>query len=174
MAIARLSPDVVALQEVARPGRNVPGSCVWKGSKIRHKGTLIWARPPLRVERIRGVACRTELYLAARVFDDRRVLLDVANVWVKPFKDRPRGECEYGFSLERGLKALLRVKSRHDMILLGDFNIINPESKDHYRATLARRGLFSAYHAFFDELSGMESRITHLHRTKKTGHHQSM
>jgi exonuclease III len=163
-------PQVVALQEIAKPFDDFPGSFIWEGTN-KNQGLLVWAAPPLRIERIARFKCKTELYAAARVHYQGVCVFNVVNVWVKPYENRPKGDCPYGYSLDQGLSRAMKLLGAEVTVVLGDTNILNPDSKDYYREFLCEYGLFSAYHEFFQVPSGGEKRPTHRHRTFKSDHH---
>jgi exonuclease III len=163
-------PQFVALQEIAKPDSKLAERSIWKGTNER-QGSLIWAAAPYTLEAVPEFECETELYIAARVCHLRKQVFNIVNLWVKPYSKKPKGDCPYGYSLTIVLSRAMKLFGREDTMLLGDTNILSPDSKNYYRAYLADYGLFSAYHEYYNEASGGEKKPTHRHRTHKTEHH---
>lgn len=165
--VDRFEPDIVALQEVAA-SRNSDQQ-IWTGPN-QSRGLLVWAKSPLHL-RDRPFPCRTQAYQLIQVMLGNTCLVDLFNLWVKPFARSPLGQCSYGFSLVTALSLALRRTRRSRRVFVGDSNIVSPASKLWYQQWLGRCGLGSAYHRFTGESPGSESQATLWHRVHKKGYH---
>jgi exonuclease III len=164
------SPQIVALQEIAKPCGKLAESPIWKGTNER-QGSLVWAAAPYELEAIAEFVCETELYVAARVRHQGLCVFNIVNLWVKPYLNLPRGRCPYGHSLDTALSQAMKLLGDEVTVVLGDTNILKPGSKDYYREFLGDCGLFSGYHEHFHEAAGGETRPTHHHRVHKRDYH---
>jgi hypothetical protein len=155
-----VGPDVVVLQECARPSPPNP-SVAWFGANPR-QGVAIIGRAPFRVlpEPVRE---GTSSMFAGRVLGP--VNFTVVAVWAQP-------EPNYSEALRRGLSIYRGLLTAAPSVLVGDFNSSVAWDAEHGRSDhqeLDRQlredfGLVSAYHVATGERPGSESRPTHYWR----------
>ena len=151
-------PDLLAVQEISdMPGRDHLWTGVAGGKS--NQGVLLRARPPYRLKRLE-VAFRSSLYLAAEVYYGEQHVLNVLNVWVKPFGSKSlKG---YVDSLEAALEDSWDLLSSKPLVMLGDFNYLSEEQVEFLEGS---SGLLNAYHDFFELETAEYPHFTHRHRT---------
>lgn len=171
----RYHPDVVAIQEIAKPTTHevVGYSCLWGGTNP-NQGVLIGGTAGFEVEIIPEFECSSSLYLAARVSRNGRHLFNILNLWAIPCAEGPKGKSRYEVSMALALEAFCKICGEETNVILGDTNILKPETKDQFREFLAGYRMISAYHEVRGERSGGESQMTHHHHSSKTSHHIDM
>lgn len=162
-----LSPDVLVAPESKRcPDLGGAASVrhQWAGS-IDNRGLGVYSRFEMRsASKVDEVQHRWSL--AARVAADEHDVT-ILGVWTLP---SPAGSFR-----SRYLNALAGILAQHDELLLrgaaivaGDFNVAGDVHKNEFATYLGeirdRYGLVSAYHEWFCEPPGQETRSTYWHQ----------
>ena len=163
--IADLRPDVACVQEIARPIRPERASVIWCGDN-HHQGLMVMARDKFRLVRVGRKPIRAKHFLPVQI--DGPAKFNLLGAWAKPAERRPL----YVTTLFRGLAAYRDFLQSSPTILIGDLNTENFLSADdpHLKLVEVLRREFelvSAYHEYFGEQHGLESRHTYFDRTKQ-------
>ena len=157
-----LEPDIVVLQECARPSDLTHGQHAWHGDNPR-QGLLAFAHDGYQVSPIARRRIAARLYFPVRISGAAEFNLLV--VWVKPYK-RPGG---YMDSLLRGIAAYRDFILSGPTVVVGDFNSAAYFGPAHCKmVTLLREryGLVSAYHECYGLDHGSETQFTYFDRTQ--------
>jgi exonuclease III len=172
-----LRPDIAVIPECSRESMvacKADGfdTCWWGENK--HKGLGVLVAKPWTLEA--GCKPRQKWIAAARIRGPRNFLL--LAVWACPV-----GKVREANYVGQIYEAIIRhpkwFAAGTDTLICGDFNsnsIFDPGRKQRTHSNvvrlLAKRGLFSAYHAFFSETHGAETRATYYfwHRKERSFH----
>lgn len=159
-----LAADIAVIQECPRPAAE-SANCLWFGDNPR-QGVLILAASPYSLRRLPaldGVPKFVVPFLVSGPVGDFTLLA----VWAK------------AASVPGYVKAMIAAVEKYSdlivgspCVLMGDLNSsaryasMCPATLNHSRLVtlLASRGLVSAYHGFFGEAQGDETRPTYYHR----------
>ncbi len=166
-----LGADVAVIPECSRTDAEVMAireslSFVWSDERAQpdweHKGVAVFARPGIELT-LSG--CYDSSVCSVLPVEARGELtLNIAAVWAKP---------PYAATVHRGLAEYSSFLADSASIVLGDFNsnasldagrAVNHDAVDRRLASL---GFRSAYHAYFDEKHGEETRPTHYFQRKE-------
>jgi endonuclease/exonuclease/phosphatase family metal-dependent hydrolase len=162
-AILALEPDIVVLQELRR---EAPDSSTyrWYGGDPKKKGITVIARNGYELAPVRKRPSVPRWVVPVQVSGPRSFLM--LAVWTTNYEHRYR----YVRGLNRALDLYRGVIAQHEStVVLGDFNanVIwdaeHPEgqSQGALNEKLSALGLTSAYHTYFREKHGKETRHTH-------------
>lgn len=155
--------DIIAFQETSQTKNNQ--NCVWRGDEgSRTKGVSIWS-PQFEFSIMApNASCSPGLAVCFKQtpLGDIQIL----NLWAKPGPD-------YYDDLMNSLSAYEQFIERGPTIILGDFNISprlsgKKQKFERLMWTLEEKfGLSSAYHKYFNEDFGCETRPTLYHLKKE-------
>ena len=159
-----LRPDVVCVQEIARPMRREAGSALWCGLN-QHQGLLVLARDPFCLRPVKRKPIRAKHFLPVQI--DGPLQFNLLGTWAKPSERRPH----YVTTLLRGIAAYKDFIQSAPTIFIGDLNtqqfVVNGDPHAQLVEALQQEfGLVSAYHEYFGEQHGGESRHTYFDRTR--------
>ena len=155
-----LAPDISVLQEVARP-RDESDRCLWFGDNPR-QGIAITASHGYRVHRLPTARHVPKFVIPVQITGP--VDFTMLAVWTKAGQRHP-----YVQAVVRATKLYRSLIEAGPTVLIGDLNSnaiwdrMHREDRNHSALikNLTRLGLVSAYHAFFAEAFGEESRPTY-------------
>jgi hypothetical protein len=162
-----LGADVSVIQECARP-RAESDSLLWFGDNPR-QGVAVVARGDYRLRRVPRARSVPKYVVPVEVTGPRSFLLFA--VWTKTQQEH----C-YVEAAVRAVYLYRKLIASRPTVFMGDVNsnVIwdhqHPEDRCHTAlvARLAELGLVSAYHTFFDEPHGRETRPTYYFHWKET------
>jgi exodeoxyribonuclease III len=173
-AIQSLNPDLAIIQECESPERLRaaglawgPQSIVWCGD-LAYKGLAVISFTGARLSVDPAHDASLKLLLPVVVTGERNFRL--LAVWTKEAGDR---HTRYLGQAALGIQQYIGFFNGHDAVVAGDFN--SNQSWDSPRrrfqhadmvATLAARGLVSAYHTHYREAQGRETHNTHYWRKR--------
>jgi exodeoxyribonuclease-3 len=163
--LLNLNPDVIAIQECARPPILQKGVETWYGDNP-NQGIFVAVNNGLRLKPVRPKETPAKFFLPLRI--DGPVTFNLLTVWAKPSARTPR----YVSTLFDGIAAYKRFIKSAPTIILGDFNSEGGLSvKDHHLkfVDLLRTefGLVSAYHQHFKLEHGHETHSTYYHYVRQ-------
>jgi endonuclease/exonuclease/phosphatase family metal-dependent hydrolase len=164
----RLAPfeaDIAVLQECAQPVEE-SDRCVWFGSNPQ-QGLAVIARDPYRVRALPRLPGIARFVIPVEITGPHRFTL--LAVWMKGGQRLP-----YVRGLIAAVRRYAALIARGPTVVVGDFNsnsmwdAEHPPDRNHTAlvARLAEAGLVSAYHTFFDEPCGRETRPTYYFQWK--------
>jgi endonuclease/exonuclease/phosphatase family metal-dependent hydrolase len=160
--LLKIDPDIVAIQEAAKPSGVLGKTQAWYGDNP-HQGLLAVTYNDFRLEPVRRK--RT----IAKFFDPMRVTgaakFNLLHIWVKP----SLGPGRYMDTLLRGIAAYRDFIQSDRTIVLGDLNSAAYWGQRHLDfVEMMRRefNLVSAYHEYFDLKHGDETHFTYFDRTQ--------
>jgi endonuclease/exonuclease/phosphatase family metal-dependent hydrolase len=162
-----LRADVAVLQECARP-QTESETLLWFGDNPR-QGLAVVARGAYRLRRVRRARSVPKYVMPVEVLGPRSFLLFA--VWTKTGQEH----C-YVEAAVRAVYLYRNLIASGPTVLMGDVNsnVIwdhqHPVDRCHTALVnqLSDLGLTSAYHAFFDEAHGKETRTTYYFHWKET------
>jgi endonuclease/exonuclease/phosphatase family metal-dependent hydrolase len=157
-----IQPDVVALQECARPAALALGQYAWHGDNPR-QGLLALGLGGFQVAPLKRKRTTAKFYFPVRV--SGAAAFNLLVVWVKPYQ-RPGLYME---SLLRGVEAYRDFIQSGDSIVIGDLNTAASFGPVHHKLVDMLRdrfGLVSAYHEFHRVAHGDETHPTYYDRTQ--------
>jgi hypothetical protein len=158
--LAGFRADISVIQECARP-KAESDSLLWFGDNPR-QGLAVAARGAYRLRRVRRARSVPKYVMPVEVSGPRSFLLFA--VWTKTGQEH----C-YVEAAVRAVHLYRRLISSHPTVFMGDVNsnVIwdHQHGEDRSHTALVNRlselGLVSAYHAFFAEDHGKETRPTY-------------
>jgi endonuclease/exonuclease/phosphatase family metal-dependent hydrolase len=164
-AVARLQPDIAVISECGESSvlslEQFGYAGVWVGSN-RHKGLGLFVRKPLHP---RPLPQPKQKWVLAADIEGYSQPLRVIAVWACRVGSANR--CDYIGQLYEALRANPDWLSCRNTVVAGDFNsnrrwdsrhpIVNHSS---VVELLAAQGIISAYHTFYEEAQGSESKPT--------------
>ncbi|MDB4951324.1 MAG: hypothetical protein JWM27_3973 [Gemmatimonadetes bacterium] len=169
--VLALAPDVLVMQECARPG-DADGRWVWAGENPNH-GIGVWARPEYRMEALPPLPGVPRYAIPVQVSGPHPFLLIA--VWAMNEPEHP-----YVRALIRALELYRPWIEAQPTVVMGDFNAnaiwnrSRPGARDHAYLVrlLGELGLVSSYHRFTDEEFGRETQPTlYLLRNERKPYH---
>jgi endonuclease/exonuclease/phosphatase family metal-dependent hydrolase len=167
-----LRPDIALYQELRRPQAAGGEACLWL-TKPQPKSMAAMAQAPYTIEPIEAHRRFPRYFVPLRVSGAQNFQL--ISIWA--MGDRPAW---YVRGIHTAVDKWRREIRREPTVMMGDFNANSIWDHHHPRGNhftalverLAAMGLASAYHAFFDESHGRESRPTfYLYRKPDRPYH---
>jgi exonuclease III len=160
-----LQADIAVVQECPRPPAE-SAQCLWFGDNPK-QGITVLAREPYQLHRMTVLDDVPKFVIPVAVTGPYTFTLFA--VWTKSNKDH-----RYIRAVVRAVEMYKEIISGGECVVLGDFNSntvwdhLHPESANHSFMVAQGKalGLVSAYHQFFDEAQGKESRPTYYHHRK--------
>jgi exonuclease III len=156
-----LQPDIAVIQEIARPANTA--HALWFGSNPR-QGLAVLARNGYTVEALPAHPEVQRHIVPIQVDGPHRFLL--LAVWSQKARPHP-----YVQAVIRAVEAYRSLIEAQPAVVVGDFNSNSiwdrkRKGRDHSALVrlLAGLGLVSAYHTFYREAQGAETRPTHYFR----------
>ena len=161
------APDISVVQEIAKPPTE-SDQCLWFGDNPR-QGIAITASNDYRLKRLPTARNVPKYIFPVRITGPTNFTLLAA--WTKAGQKYPY--------VEAAVQATKRYRSLIEAgptVLIGDLNSnanwdkAHPKGRNHSAlvALLTKLGLVSAYHAYFNEAYGAESRPTYYFLWKKS------
>ncbi len=171
--ISTLAPDLAVIQECEHPERIPwkqgcpPTSSLWFGDKPT-KGLGIFSWTGLTIEEIPGRDASIRYCVPLRVVSPYQ--FQVIAVWAM---EHPREAHSYSAQVYQAIGAYRELIQAQDTLVIGDYNSsqrTTPKTRlgNHttLRMDLHDLWLISAYHQFFHERQGAETRWTFFHGRK--------
>ena len=162
-----IAPDLVAVQECARPANRQRGRQAWFGDNP-NQGLLVGVTNGLRLRAARKKGIDSKFFLPIQV--EGALAFNVLAIWAKPGPHSPI----YASTVLDGLAAYRRFIKSGPTVFLGDLNtatIPSARGRDWHMEIVKRLrdefGLVSAYHAYHNIEHGYEAHYTYFDRTKK-------
>lgn len=160
-----LDPDIVVLQECARPARLHRQTEVWYGDNP-NQGLLVWVNNGLYLKSSNRKRITAKFFLPVQVTG--KVAFNLLAIWAKPSKQRPI----YVNTLFRGITAYHDFVKFVPSVILGDLNTARYLSAGDSHMQFVNLlkdefALVSAYHEHFGVDHGHEIHGTYFDRTKK-------
>ena len=169
--LAGLKADIAVIQECAKPAIE-SDTCLWFGDDPR-QGITIVASPPYRLIRLPEVEGVPKYVLPISVFGP--VEFNMLAVWSKSNQSH-----RYVEAVVKAVDMYRGLFDQSPTVLLGDLNSNrlwdsrHPRDRNHSAlvALLRSLGLVSAYHAFYGEAHGHETKPTcYFHWKEQRPHH---
>jgi Endonuclease/Exonuclease/phosphatase family len=160
--LAAARPDILAVQEAARPSAAFEGSHLWHGDNP-HQGVMVHAPGSVRLVRCRRSTVGVKFFQPVQIKGRRS--FNLLNIWVKPLP----GKAAYMEMLRRGISAYRDFIRSGPTVVLGDLNsgaYFGPAHLEFVTMMWKEFRLVSAYHAFFGVEHGDETDFTYFDRTQ--------
>jgi exodeoxyribonuclease III len=157
------NPDIVAIQESARPSSLLGETQSWYGDNP-NQGLLALTYNDFRLEPASRRRIKAKFFFPIRVTGV--IGFNLLMIWVKPSIRTG----SYMDTLFHGIAAYRDFINSDRTIVLGDLNSAAYFGKRHLEFVDMMRkefDLFSAYHEYFDVNHGDETHFTYFDRTKK-------
>ena len=157
-----IDPDIVAIQETAKPAGALGRTQAWYGDNP-HQGLLAATYHDFRLEPVSRRRTIAKFFFPLRVTGAAR--FNLLNVWVKP----SIGPGRYMETLLRGITAYRDFINSGHTIVLGDLNsaaYFGPRHLEFVEMMRKEFGLHSAYHEYFAVKHGDETHFTYFDRTQ--------
>ena len=157
------NPDIVALQESARPSGLLGETQAWYGDNP-HQGLLALTYNGFRLESIRRRRINAKFFFPMRVTGATG--FNLLMIWVKPLIRNG----SYMDALFHGVTAYRDFIHSDHTVVLGDLNSAAYFGKRHLEFVEMMRkefNLASAYHEYFEANHGEETHFTYFDRTQK-------
>jgi hypothetical protein len=170
--LERLLWDIAVIQECARPPLESEQS-LWFGDNVK-QGIAVLARPPYRLARLPQPADVPKFVIPVAV-SGPGIDFALFAVWSKKNEHHP-----YIRGVVKAVEMYRSVFDAGPCVVVGDLNSntiwdkTHPATANHSALvrSLATRGLVSAYHGYFDEAHGKETRPTYYHqKSRQVPHH---
>jgi Endonuclease/Exonuclease/phosphatase family len=165
--LSALNPDLAVIQECARPVEE-SNSCLWFGDNPKQSIAIV-SKPPYILSRIPALEDVPKYAIPVAVGGP--LPFTILAVWSKA-----RQLHNYVAAVVRAIHMYRELIEAGPTVVIGDLNSNRiwdkrrPPDRNHSAlvATLEGMNIISAYHTFYDEPQGSETRATYYFRWNKT------